>query len=1156
MIKSYRIILLLFLFICITPNICLGQNTNHKTNKDTIIIKGDAYFPPYEFIDKNGKPTGFNVSIIESIMEELGQPYKIELGIWSNAIKDLDCGKADLITSMIYTKERAKKYSYGINHSTINYSLVIRKDSKIKKLEELENKNIAIQENESIIQVFNIFQIIPNITYTNSTLSALELLDKKSVDAIICSRINAQYLIKENKLNNLKVIDSQIFPMEYCIVGKDEYILGKLNQAYYKLKYAGKIKEIKDEWFKYEPTISEMYHYLFICAILIIALFFFIYFLWEKVKLTRSSLSINLKKYFTLFQNTPIGLEYYNNNGIITDINTSGSLLFGILDKKKYLDSKVSIYDNPILGKLIKRDNEIKPFVGIIEFNLLEQEKDPFFKLYTKNKVLFLQTRIFPIIDSKGNLQTIICSYTDITTSIIANRKERNTRENLALALEAGNIRAWIYDVNKEIINSISTNNKSAKLTYSLEKIIRHIHPNDKNKFEDIIKLLLSKEKYRADAVLRFKGENNKYNFYEFKFVSKVIKGEIVSIAATQKDITLRLNNQKTLEEYITKMRFAIKATDSVFFEFNTIDKSFKSYNESLNNYDDTVLIDKDEYINITHQEDRIKITDYINCMLEGNTIPDNIIIRQKIGPNTDWDYISFTCTQFKKKNNKIIKYVGFRRNLTTHIMHQKRLEEYKTKMNLAIDSSGVIIWDYDLTNDLISRNSGEELENKKLEDFYKLFGVYNPDVQRAYNIMKSGKNESFKFETKYKDDITDSWNYITLGGIPFAVNKDGKCIKYTGYILNTTKWNLLTKKIEDSSLILDTIIDNLPSALYIKDLQNESRYITANKMCTVFTNKLKEEIIGKTDEEISGKKYASYYSESDKIAIKKGIYTFQEKSIEDVEERMFQTTKSIITTNSGQKLLIGIKTDITSLNKTLIELNEEKEKALRADKLKSAFLANMSHEIRTPLNSIIGFSELLQSTDNDDDKDLYVNIIKQNNEILLRLINDILDLSKIESGYMDLKPTEFNLCSLIEDTYTSSKQHNINDNIIIELINPYKKCIVYLDKNRITQILNNFISNAIKYTKKGCITISYQYINEGIEIKVQDTGIGISENKLQRVFGRFEKLDDFAQGTGLGLAICKAIVDRKGGKIGVESKEGEGSIFWAWIPCNAIIEK
>lgn len=246
----------------------------------------------------------------------------------------------------------------------------------------------------------------------------------------------------------------------------------------------------------------------------------------------------------------------------------------------------------------------------------------------------------------------------------------------------------------------------------------------------------------------------------------------------------------------------------------------------------------------------------------------------------------------------------------------------------------------------------------------------------------------------------------------------------------------------------------------------------------------------------------------------------------------------------------VGFRKD----NTDLIEIRQEKINAEEADKLKSVFLANMSHEIRTPLNAIIGFSELLQDTDDKAERTEYVNIIKHNNELLLRLINDILDLSKMEAGFLQLNPRNFDLAQTFEETAITLRQRCNNPDVELIVRNPYQKCLITLDNDRLVQIITNFVTNSIKYTSKGHIIMGYEYENGGVKIYVEDTGIGISEKNLPRTFYRFEKFDNFAQGTGLGLSICKSITDKMGGKIGVRSKEGEGSYFWAWLPCNAEI--
>jgi signal transduction histidine kinase len=236
-------------------------------------------------------------------------------------------------------------------------------------------------------------------------------------------------------------------------------------------------------------------------------------------------------------------------------------------------------------------------------------------------------------------------------------------------------------------------------------------------------------------------------------------------------------------------------------------------------------------------------------------------------------------------------------------------------------------------------------------------------------------------------------------------------------------------------------------------------------------------------------------------------------------------------------------------------ELQAAKEKAEQSDKLKSAFLANMSHEIRTPLNAIVGFSELLSGTKNTSEKTEYNHIIHNNNKLLLRLIGDILDLSKIESGIIELNYEEYDFSTIFDEVYCYFNQKMANSNVELILDNPYKKCIVNLDKNRTTQVLTNFLTNAIKYTPSGSIKMGYQYENNGIKIYVKDSGIGIAKEKQDRVFARFEKLDNFAQGTGLGLSICKAITDIQKGKIGFMSEKDKGSTFWVWLPTKAQID-
>lgn len=241
---------------------------------------------------------------------------------------------------------------------------------------------------------------------------------------------------------------------------------------------------------------------------------------------------------------------------------------------------------------------------------------------------------------------------------------------------------------------------------------------------------------------------------------------------------------------------------------------------------------------------------------------------------------------------------------------------------------------------------------------------------------------------------------------------------------------------------------------------------------------------------------------------------------------------------------MICINYDITELKDSQLK----RERAEELDRLKSAFLANMSHEIRTPLNAIVGFSQLLAETDDPEERHEFVEIIDSNNRMLLQLISDILDLAKIESGTMDFKFADMSVKEVINEIVTSFRI-KMPDNVALIAPKDSPECQIYSDRMRLTQVISNFLNNAIKYTSEGCITLAYEIIGDEIKFSVTDTGDGMSQEIQAHIFDRFYKGNTFKQGTGLGLSICETIVNRLGGRIGVNSELGKGSTFWFTHP-------
>ena len=256
---------------------------------------------------------------------------------------------------------------------------------------------------------------------------------------------------------------------------------------------------------------------------------------------------------------------------------------------------------------------------------------------------------------------------------------------------------------------------------------------------------------------------------------------------------------------------------------------------------------------------------------------------------------------------------------------------------------------------------------------------------------------------------------------------------------------------------------------------------------------------------------------------------------------------------NDPKKIeMVCVNYDITELKMTEKRLIEAKNKAEVSDRLKSAFLANMSHEIRTPLNAIVGFSNLLAETDDPVERNEYIHVVEENNDLLLQLISDILDLSKIEAGTFDFNFGSVDVNQMCEEVVRSLSLKVQDRPVELRFIRREERCCILGDKNRLTQIITNFINNALKFTAEGSITLDYAIEGDNVRFSVEDTGTGIDREHLKNIFERFVKLNNFVQGTGLGLSISKSIVEQMGGHIGVESELGKGSRFWFTVPVGS----
>lgn len=389
-----------------------------------------------------------------------------------------------------------------------------------------------------------------------------------------------------------------------------------------------------------------------------------------------------------------------------------------------------------------------------------------------------------------------------------------------------------------------------------------------------------------------------------------------------------------------------------------------------------------------------------------------------------------------------------------------------------------------------------------------------------------------------------------------FCWNKqwDEKDVELMGQISQivstaTKRWQVETS-LQQSQRTMQKVLDNINANIFVSDydtlkvifankpFRKEAGEVPANAECWRMLN------AGLND----GCKHCPKPQLLDANRKFTGVHFWEDYN--PVTGRWYTIQSMAIKWLDGRWAIMELATDITTRKQVELELIQAKEKAEESDRLKSSFLANMSHEIRTPLNAIVGFSSLLAETDEAELRHVYMSLVQENNELLLNLISDILDISKIEAGAIDLTTGWVDvpqLCREVMATFSHKKRDSV---VELRFDENSPQIVIDADKNRIVQVLSNFMTNALKFTAKGSITLSYTLEDENqVRFCVTDTGKGIPDEQKHEIFNRFVKLDSFVQGAGLGLSICQSLVKRMGGTIGVESREGEGSCFWFTHP-------
>lgn len=639
---------------------------------------------------------------------------------------------------------------------------------------------------------------------------------------------------------------------------------------------------------------------------------------------------------------------------------------------------------------------------------------------------------------------------------------------------------------------------------------------------------------------------------YYFKCIMQPYDGD--KVLCQYRDITARSNVKLQLERTNYELKEIQKAAQIGQWKYSSRERTFY-----YRGYNGIVCTEEERSINFQDYYETILSEDLpaVNTWMEANRrellkeyIEYRILLEGQVY------YMRQQCYLRNEEEDGNIVLKGYIQNITDI---QRKRNDINT-LTHAINNAKESVYAARRDGTLIFANRQFRLNHRIAEQadlsLIRVFDVVGDmtcieDWEERYRSIREGQTLNFLAYQPLKHDK----NTLAFEGTMYSVTTDDGEETFWSFTHDISERIRYESQIKRFNRIMDTTMENIPAGIVVKDIENDFRYIYRNRE-SYNRDISSENAIGMNDFDYYPPEMAQQKRKEDMeiAATGKGMHWIMEGKDKNGNLLILDKQKIMVESEDFSPIIVSIEWDITQLELMRRELIESKEKAETSDKLKSAFLANMSHEIRTPLNAIVGFSRIISESDNAEERREYYEIVDANNERLLQLINEILDLSKIESGIVEFTygPVRLHtLCKEIHDAHVFRCPQGVE----LRFDSPDEALSIHSDKNRIFQVFSNLIGNAFKFTTEGSVSYGYKQEGERVVFYVKDTGLGIEPEKLGRVFQRFAKLNNFAQGTGLGLSICKTIIERLGGEIAVSSEVGTGTTFTFWLPLENVIQ-
>ena len=639
---------------------------------------------------------------------------------------------------------------------------------------------------------------------------------------------------------------------------------------------------------------------------------------------------------------------------------------------------------------------------------------------------------------------------------------------------------------------------------------------------------------------------------YYFKCIMQPYDGD--KVLCQYRDITARSNVKLQLERTNYELKEIQKAAQIGQWKYSSRERTFY-----YRGYNGIVCTEEERSINFQDYYETSLSEDLpaVNTWMEANRrellkeyIEYRILLEGQVY------YMRQQCYLRNEEEDGNIVLEGYIQNITDI---QRKRNDINT-LTHAINNAKESVYAARRDGTLIFANRQFRLNHRIAEQadlsLIRVFDVVGDmtcieDWEERYRSIREGQTLNFLAYQPLKHDK----NTLAFEGTMYSVTTDDGEETFWSFTHDISERIRYESQIKRFNRIMDTTMENIPAGIVVKDIENDFRYIYRNRE-SYNRDISSENAIGMNDFDYYPPEMAQQKRKEDMeiAATGKGMHWIMEGKDKNGNLLILDKQKIMVESEDFSPIIVSIEWDITQLELMRRELIESKEKAETSDKLKSAFLANMSHEIRTPLNAIVGFSRIISESDNAEERREYYEIVDANNERLLQLINEILDLSKIESGIVEFTygPVRLHtLCKEIHDAHVFRCPQGVE----LRFDSPDEALSIHSDKNRIFQVFSNLIGNAFKFTTEGSVSYGYKQEGERVVFYVKDTGLGIEPEKLGRVFQRFAKLNNFAQGTGLGLSICKTIIERLGGEIAVSSEVGTGTTFTFWLPLENVIQ-